>query len=354
MTRRSLAERAHEQLHKLPGMPEHSEGTRTRQVAVAAAPAISTSGLTKAYSETAGIFDVDLEVPDGTVMALLGPNGAGKTTALRVLSTLLRPDRGTVRVGSFDALTQPDRVRALIGVASQGSGIDEKLSGRANLNMFARLHRLSRQTARQRTAELLDRFDLADAAGQVVRSYSGGMRRKLDLAVSLIGRPSILFLDEPTTGLDPASRHALWDIIRGLVQDGTTVLLTTQYLNEADALADRVTFIDGGRVIARGTPAELKARTGGRHAECAMASADEARQLAAKLSAFEATLEGNRVRIAIGDRPADLARLMLAIEHAGIEPVDYQVRTPSLDDVYFAITGRSHAEQRADTLEAAR
>ena len=321
---------------------------------MAAAPAISVSGLTKAYSQTTGIFDVALDVPGETVMALLGPNGAGKTTALRILSTLLRPDRGTVRVGGFDALTQPGRVQALIGVANQASAVDEKLSGRLNLHMFARLHRLSWPTARQRTAELLERFDLTDAAGKIVRSYSGGMRRKLDLAVSLIGRPPILFLDEPTTGLDPASRHALWDIIRGLVQDGTTVLLTTQDLNEADALADRVTFIDGGRVIARGTPAELKARTGGRHAECAMASADEARQLAAKLSAFEATLEGNRVRIAIGDRTADLARLMLAVERAGIEPVDYQVRTPSLDDVYFALTGHDHAGQPTDTLEAAR
>ena len=321
---------------------------------MAAAPAISASGLTKAYSETTGIFDVDLEVPGGTVMALLGPNGAGKTTALRVLSTLLRPDRGTVRVGGFDALTQPNRVQALIGVANQASAVDEKLSGRMNLNMFARLHRLSWHTTRQRTAELLERFDLTDAAGKVVRSYSGGMRRKLDLAVSLIGYPSILFLDEPTTGLDPASRQALWDIIRGLVQDGTTVLLTTQYLNEADALADRVTFIDGGRSIARGSPAELKARIGSRHAEFALASADEARQLAAELSAFEAALSGNRMRIAISDRPADLARLMLAIEHSGIEPVDYQVRTPSLDDVYFALTGHDHAGQPADTLEAAR
>ncbi len=319
-----------------------------------AAPAISASGLTKAYSETTGIFDVDLEVPGGTVMALLGPNGAGKTTALRILSTLLRPDRGTVRFGGIDALTQPDRVQVLIGVANQASAVDEKLSGRVNLNMFGRLHRLSWHTTRQRTAELLERFDLTDAAGKIVRSYSGGMRRKLDLAVSLIGRPPILFLDEPTTGLDPASRHALWDIIRGLVQDGTTVLLTTQDLNEADALADRVTFIDDGRVIARGTPAELKARTGGRHVECAMASADEARQLAAKLSAFEATLEGNRVRVNIGDRTADLARLMLAVEQAGIELVDYQVRTPSLDDVYFALTGHDHAGQPTDTLEAAR
>jgi ABC-2 type transport system ATP-binding protein len=321
---------------------------------VAASPVISVSGLTKAYSPTAGIFDVDLEVPGATVMALLGPNGAGKTTTLRILSTLLRPDRGAVRVGGIDALAQPDRVQALIGVANQTSAIDEKLSGRVNLNMFARLHRLSWKTTRQRTAELLERFDLTDAAGKVVRSYSGGTRRKLDLAVALIGRPSILFLDEPTTGLDPASRRALWDVIRALVQDGTTVLLTTQYLDEADALADGVTFIDGGRVIVRGTPAGLKARIGGRHVEFDLASADEATELAPRLSAFEATLEGDRVRVGIGDRPADLARLLLAVEHAGIEPVDYQVRTPSLDDVYFALTGHDHAVQPAGTLEAAR
>jgi len=324
------------------------------QVAAAASPAIFASGLTKAYSETTGIFDLELEVPRGTVMALLGPNGAGKTTSLRILSTLLRPDRGTVRVGGFDALTQPDRVQALIGVANQSSAVDEKLSGRVNLNMFARLHRLSWQTTRQRTAELLERFDLTEAAGKVVRSYSGGMRRKLDLAVSLIGRPSILFLDEPTTGLDPASRNALWDIIRGLLQDGATVLLTTQNLSEADAVADLVTFVDGGRTIARGTPAELKARTGGRHAELTLASADQAARLAPELSAFEAALDGSRMRIAIGDRPADLTRLMLAVEHSGIEPVDYEVRTPSLDDVYFALTGHDHAGQPADTQEATR
>jgi len=175
---------------------------------VASSPAVAVSGLTKAYSETTGVFDVGFEVPAGTVMALLGPNGAGKTTALRVLSTLLRPDGGTVRVGGIDALAQPDRVQALIGVANQASAIDERLSGRANLTMFGRLHHLSWATARQRTDELLQRFDLTDAAGKAVRGYSGGMRRKLDLAVSLIGRPSVLFLDEPTTGLDPAGGHA--------------------------------------------------------------------------------------------------------------------------------------------------
>jgi daunorubicin resistance ABC transporter ATP-binding subunit len=321
---------------------------------VAASPAIAVSGLTKAYSETTGIFDVSLEVPAGTVMALLGPNGAGKTTALRILSTLLRPDRGTVRVGGIDALAQPDRVQALIGVANQAAAIDERLSGRANLAVFSRLHRLPWAVARQRTAELLERFDLTDAADKVARGYSGGMRRKLDLAVSLIGRPSVIFLDEPTTGLDPASRHTLWDIISGLVRDGTTVLLTTQYLDEADALADRITFIDHGRVIARGTPAELKARTGGRHVEFTLASAVGARQLAAALGAFAATAEDRHVRIAIGDHPADLARLMQATEHAGIQPADYQVRTPSLDDVYFALTGHTRAGQPAGALEAAR
>jgi daunorubicin resistance ABC transporter ATP-binding subunit len=323
-------------------------------MAVPATSAIVVSGLTKAFSKTAGIFDVGLEVPAGTVMALLGPNGAGKTTALRILSTLLRPDRGTVRVGGIDALRQPARVQALIGVANQATAIDERLSGRVNLNLFARLHRISWGTTRQRTAELLDRFDLTEDADKVVRGYSGGMRRKLDLAVSLIGRPSVLFLDEPTTGLDPASRHALWAIISRLVRDGTTVLLTTQHLDEADALADRITFIDHGRVIARGTPAELKARTDGRYVDIVLTSADEAGQLAARLSAFAATLVGNRIRIAIGDRPGDLARLMQAIDRAGIEPADYQVRTPSLEDVYFALTGPRHGPQSAATLEAAR
>jgi ABC-2 type transport system ATP-binding protein len=301
------------------------------------AAAVSARGMTKAYTEVTGIFDVDLEVPGGTVMALLGPNGAGKSTAVRILSTLLRPDRGTVAIGGIDVLARPGRVQALIGVANQAPALDEKLSGRANLTMFARLHRLSWRATSQRTAELLDLFDLTAAAGQVVREYSGGMRRKLDLAVALIGRPSVLFLDEPTTGLDPASRHALWAVIRSLVQDGTTVLLTTQHLDEADALADRVTFIDGGRVVARGTPAELKARVGGRRVEFTLASAGQAGQLAPVLGAFGAARAGNRVSVAIGDRPADLARLMAAVGQAGVELADYQVRTPSLDDVYFAL-----------------
>jgi ABC-2 type transport system ATP-binding protein len=309
--------------------------------------AISASGLTKAYSSTAGLFGVDLEVPAGTVMAVLGPNGAGKTTAVRVLSTLLRPDRGTVLVGGIDALERPGRVRALIGVASQSSALDEKLSGRVNLTMFGRLHRLPRSVTRQRAAELLDRFGLAGTADQLVRGYSGGMRRKLDLAVSLIARPSVLFLDEPTTGLDPASRRALWDIIRELVREGTTVLLTTQYLDEADALADLVTFIDGGRVIARGRPAQLKARVGGRRAEFTLASAATADRLAAALSAFAAAASDNRVRASVGDRPADLAGLMRAVADTGIQPADYQVRTPSLDDVYFTLTGHRREPEEA-------
>jgi ABC-2 type transport system ATP-binding protein len=322
-------------------------------MAVATSPGIVAAGLTKTYGKAAGIFDVDLEVPGGTVTALLGPNGAGKTTAVRILSTLLRPDHGTVRVGGIDALAQPGRVQELIGVVNQATAVDERLSGQVNLHMFARLHRLPWRVSRQRTAELLARFDLTEAAGRVVRGYSGGMRRKLDLAISLIGRPSVLFLDEPTTGLDPASRHALWDIIRQLVQDGTTVLLTTQYLDEADVLAGQVTFIDGGRVIARGSPAELKARVGGRHVELTLGSPRDARELAAGLGAFETALDGSRLSVAIGDRPADLARLMSAVDRAVIEPAGYEVRTPTLDDVYFTLTGHARAGLRAATLEAA-
>ncbi len=267
---------------------------------------------------------------------------------------MLRPDRGAVKIAGIDVLSQPGQVQTLIGVASQSSAIDEKLSGRVNLHMFGRLRRLSWQTTRQRTAQLLEQFDLTDAGDNVVRSYSGGMRRKLDLAVSLIGRPSILFLDEPTTGLDPASRRTLWEVIRGLVRDGTTVLLTTQYLDEADAAASQITFMAGGRVVATGTPADLKARIGGRHVEFSLASADDARQLARRLSAFQAALKENRVIIAIGDRPRDLARLLAAVEQTPLQTVDYEVHTPSLDDVYFTLTGHSQAARQTEALETAR
>jgi ABC-2 type transport system ATP-binding protein len=301
--------------------------------------AIAVRDLTKAYTETTGLFGVNLEVQAGSVMALLGPNGAGKTTVIRILSTLLHPDSGSVNVGGIDALARPDAVQAMIGVANQSAAIDEKLIGRANLAMFARLHRLSWAVTRQRSAELLELFDLTDAAGKPVKSYSGGMRRKLDLAVSLIGHPSILFLDEPTTGLDPASRMALWEIIRGLVGQGTTVLLTTQYLDEADALADDVTFIDSGRVIARGTPAELNSSVGGRQVDLTPASPERVPALADHLSGFEVTASDQALHVSIGDAVADLRDLLAAVDASGIPMEDYSVRTPTLDDVYFRVTG---------------
>jgi ABC-2 type transport system ATP-binding protein len=316
--------------------------------------AIEVAGVTKHFARTTALSGVSFTANTGAVTALLGPNGAGKTTMIRILSTLLRPDSGTARVGGHDSAREPELVQAIIGLTGQSLAVDGKLSGPENLTMFGRLHRLPWSLVRQRSDRLLRVFGLSEAGNKAVQTYSGGMRRKLDLAVSLMAEPPVLFLDEPTTGLDPASRDALWDIIRDLVRQGTTVLLTTQYLNEADALADRITFIDGGRVVALGTPAELKARAGGRYAEFVLTSPDQAGQLADWLAASGATADDNRVRVAIGDRPADLGRLILAIEEADLEPVDYQVRTPSLDDVYFALAGHSRAEPEAIPLEAAR
>jgi ABC-type multidrug transport system ATPase subunit len=258
-------------------------------------PAITAAGLTKRYGKTTALCGVGLEASAGTVTTLLGPNGAGKTTTIRILATLLRPDAGTAIVGGYDVAREPERVQALIGLTGQSLSVDGKLSGPENLAMFGRLHRLSWPVVRERSARLLEVFDLAGAGKKAVKTYSGGMRRKLDLALSLIAEPQILFLDEPTTGLDPASRRALWVIIRGLVGRGTTVLLTTQNLDEADALASSVVFIDAGRVVATGTPAELKA------------------QAAAAIRAG-----------------------------AGIERSP--LREPNLEDVYFQLTGRTRSE----------
>ncbi|MHA7984934.1 ATP-binding cassette domain-containing protein [Rathayibacter sp. CAU 1779] len=306
---------------------------------MALAAAIAVRDLTKAYTETTGLFEVSLDVRAGSVMALLGPNGAGKTTMVRILSTLLRPDSGSVSIGGVDALDRPEAVQAMIGVASQSAAVDEKLTGRANLAMFARLHRLSLAAARQRSAELLELFDLAEAASKPVKSYSGGMRRKLDLAVSLIGHPSILFLDEPTTGLDPASRLALWEVIGTLVREGTTVLLTTQYLDEADALAHDVTFIDSGRVIARGTPAELKSRIGGRQVDLRPSSLEGVASLVEQLSGLEVTVGDGALHVSIGDTVGDLRRILELVDASRIPIQDFGVRMPTLDDVYFHVTG---------------
>ncbi|CAN5899554.1 N/A [soil metagenome] len=224
--------------------------------------AINAEGLVKRYGEVVALDGVDLAVPEGTVLGLLGPNGAGKTTAVRILTTLLRPDAGRAEIAGIDVVAEPQRTRSLIGLAGQYAAVDELLTGRENLVLAGRLNHLGASYAKQRAGELLDRFGLTDAGGRTVKTYSGGMRRRLDLAVSLVARPPVLFLDEPTTGLDPRSRTDLWELIEELVGDGTTLLLTTQYLEEADRLADRIAVIDHGRVIARGTAAELKSELG--------------------------------------------------------------------------------------------
>jgi daunorubicin resistance ABC transporter ATP-binding subunit len=316
-------------------------------------PAIAAAGLTKRYGKTAALCDVSLQARAGTVTALLGPNGAGKTTMVRILATLLRPDAGTARVGGYDVAREPERVRARIGLAGQSLSVDGKLSGPENLAMFGRLHRLAWPVVRERSARLLEVFDLGGAGKKAVKAYSGGMRRKLDLALSLMAEPPILFLDEPTAGLDPASRHALWDIIRGLVGRGTTVLLTTQYLDEADALAGSVVFIDAGRVVAAGTPAELKARAGHAQFDLIAATGADVIRLTAALGTLAVVTDQSRraVRVAVqgsgleGIRELNAITGAAAAAGAGIER--FSLREPDLDDVYFQLTGHARPARPA-------
>ena len=311
--------------------------------------AIATVGLTKRYGKSAALCDVSFRASTGTVTALLGPNGAGKTTMVRILSTLLRPDEGTAWVAGHDVAREPERVRACIGLTGQSLSVDGKLSGLDNLAMFGRLHRLPWPVVRERSARLLDVFDLGGAGRMAVKVYSGGMRRKLDLAVSLMAEPSILFLDEPTSGLDPASRHALWDIIRGLVGRGTTVLLTTQQLDEADALAGSVVFIDAGRVVATGTPAELKARAGQALFDLVAATDADVIRLTAALGAWAiVTNEARRaVRVAVQgsglDGLRELQAIIEAAAAAGATIERFALHEPDLDDVYFQLTGEARA-----------
>jgi daunorubicin resistance ABC transporter ATP-binding subunit len=318
-------------------------------------PAISAVGLTKRYGPTTVLSDVSFEASAGTVTALLGPNGAGKTTMVRILSTLLRPDAGTALVGGYDVTREPERVQARIGLTGQSLAVDGKLSGPENLAMFGRLHRLPWPVVRERSARLLDVFDLAGAGKKAVKTYSGGMRRKLDLALSLIAEPEILFLDEPTTGLDPASRHALWDIIRDLVTRGTTVLLTTQYLNEADALAGSVVFIEAGRIVATGTPAELKARAGQAQFDLIAASAADVVRLTAALAAarHRTDVTGRVVRVAVQASGLQGIRELTAITEtatrSGAQIERFALREPDLDDVYFQLTGRPRPTRAPDT-----
>jgi daunorubicin resistance ABC transporter ATP-binding subunit len=319
-------------------------------------PAIAAAGLTKRYGKTAALCDVSFQARAGTVTALLGPNGAGKTTMVRILSTLLRPDAGTARVGGYDVARDAERVRARIGLTGQSVSADGKLSGPENLAMFGRLHRLAWPVVRERSARLLDIFDLGGAGKKAVKTYSDGMTRKLDLALSLMAEPSILFLDEPTAGLDPASRHALWEIIRGLVGRGTTVLLTTQYLDEADALADSIVFIDAGRVVAAGTPAELKEQAGRAQFDLIAATDADLIRLTAALGPLVVTdLARRAVRVAVQGSGLDGIRELNAITGAAVQAgasiEQFSLREPNLDDVYFQLTG--HARPAGTTGDAA-
>jgi len=315
--------------------------------------AIRAEGLAKSFGKTRALDGVDLEVQTGTVLGLLGPNGAGKTTAVRILATLLEPTAGTAQVGGYDVVRQPQQVRQLIGLTGQYAAVDENLSGSENLSMLGRLLGLVKTQAKQRAADLLQHFDLADAGGRTVKTYSGGMRRRLDLAASLVSRPPVLFLDEPTTGLDPRSRNGLWAVIRELVAEGTTLLLTTQYMEEADHLASRIVVIDHGQVIAKGTPDELKAKVGGQVLEVRPADAadlNRAAELLTELTGSQATIDRDIRLISVPmPDPAWLPVAVRRLDEASITMVDLALRRPSLDEVFLALTGRpAEAEQPED------
>jgi ABC-2 type transport system ATP-binding protein len=317
-------------------------------------PAIEAESLVKCFGKAQALAGLDLTVPPGIVYGLLGPNGAGKTTAVRVLATLLRPDSGQARVFGRDVVTDAAEVRRTIGLTGQYAALDEYLSGRSNLVMIGQLSRLSAGAARRRADELLDRFGLADAASRAVKTYSGGMRRRLDLAASLIGNPAMLFLDEPTTGLDPSARALMWDIVRGLVAGGTTLLLTTQYLDEADQLADRIAVIDGGKVIAEGTPAELKSSVGGQRIALTLAPGADTQAAISALKPFAtgAILPNDPDRlleVPVSAADGLATEVLRALDAMGVRVSDISVHSASLDDVFLTLTGHKAEE----TQEAA-
>jgi len=307
---------------------------------------IHAEGLVKTYGTTRALDGVDLDVRAGSVLGLLGPNGAGKTTAVKILTTLSVPDSGVARVAGFDVLRHPDLVRRHIGVTAQNATLDELLTGRANLVMTGELSGLSGRAAKEQAARLLEQFSLADAADRVLRGYSGGMRRRLDLAASLMSTPEVLFLDEPTTGLDPVSRQQMWGIIRALVADGVTLLLTTQYLDEADALADRIVVIDHGNVIADGTASELKAATGAARLDVTLTAPQPAAVPALRAlidGPVDVSQDGRRLQAAVPHRPGLATEVVRALDGVGALVDDVAVHQPSLDDVFFALTGSPSA-----------
>src|SRR5689334_4620515 len=313
-------------------------------------PAILVEGLTKSFGEVQALRGIDRSVPRGTVLGVLGPNGAGKTTAVRILTTLLIPDAGRALVEGRDVVREPAAVRRLIGLAGQSAAIQEELTGRENLELIGRLYHLSKPDSKARASELLEQFDLVDAAGRQAKTYSGGMQRRLDLAASLVGDPAVLFLDEPTTGLDPRSRLGMWEIIRSLVARGTTLLLTTQYLDEADELADEIVVIDHGKVIAAGTSEELKTRVGGDVLEFTVidrSTVPAAMTAIAKVGESEPHLdeETGQVRVGVGGRGSEaLVDAVRELDADGIEARGLALRRPSLDDAFMALTGHAAEE----------
>ena len=318
--------------------------------------AIKASGLTKNFGEVVALNGIDIEVEQGTVLGLLGPNGSGKTTTVRILATLLKPDNGSASVGGFDVVTQPDEVRSVIGLTGQYAAVDEYLTGRENLELFGRLFHLSKKDAATRADELLARFDLSDAADRGIKGYSGGMRRRLDLAASLIGRPNVLFLDEPTTGLDPRSRLGMWEVIEDLIAEGTTVLLTTQYLEEADQLANKIVVLNHGNVIAKGTSDELKSQVGGDRIELVVenvADLGKATELLQPIGSGAATTESETrtLLLPVAGGSAAIVDVVRKLDENKIAIADIALRRPTLDDVFLSLTGHA-TEDTKETVDA--